>query len=231
VKLLETLKFLFGCTEWEPKMLPMGERESDQPRRMTSFGTPSILLASLLALLFSGTTSSDVRTKSAELSPIPAVSGTSATPILEVINRHFTVGLEIPSIYLKVFSDRTAEGHTLAYSGQERDVVKKKTLAPDEFERLTAVLDAPELLMVKSRYESTRMIIDSWMEWDINIQRPGHAQKIEVVNFSPSWFGMAQPYPDALLQLGCSVWKMRDHVYGAEPGHDDPKCKKALEPH
>lgn len=212
-------------------MLLMGQRKSDQPRRITSFGTPSILLASLVALLFSGTISSDVRPKSAELSPISAVSETHAPPVLEVINRHFTVGEKIPSIYLRVSSDGTAEGHTLAYSGRERDVVKKKTLAPDEFERLTAVLDAPELLNVKSRYESTRLIIDSWMEWDISIQRPGHAQKIEVVNFSPSWFGLAQPYPDALLQLGCSVWKIRDQVCGTEPGHNDPKCKKALEPH
>jgi hypothetical protein len=198
---------------------------------MTSFRAPNILLASLLVLLVSGTTPSDVREKGAEESPISAVSGSPATPILVVINRHFTVGRKIPSIYLKVLSDRAAECHTLAYSGREREVAKKKTLAPDEFERLTAVLDAPELLNVESRYESTRMVVDSWMEWDISIQRAGHAQRIEVVNFSPSWFGMAQPYPDAMLRLGCSVWKLRDNIYGAEPGHDDPKCEKALEPH
>jgi hypothetical protein len=197
---------------------------------MTSFGTPSILLASLRALLFSGTTPLDVRIKGPDESPTSAVPGTHATPVLEVINKHCRVGEKIPSIYLKVFSDRIAECHTLAYSGREREVAKKKTLPAGEFERLMAVLDAPELLNVKSRYESTRMIIDSWMEWDVSIQRPGHAQKIEVVNFSPSWFGMAQPYPDALLHLGCSVWKIRDQIYGTEPGHSDPKCKKALEP-
>lgn len=199
--------------------------------RMTSIGLSNILLASLLALLVSGTTPQDVRSQSALESTGSVMYGSPATPVLVVINWHFTVGKKIPSVYLKVFSDRTAECHTLAYSGVEPKVTKTKMLAPDEFEKLMAVLDGPELLNVNSRYESKRMVIDSWMEWDISIQRPSHAQKVEVVNFSPSWFGNAQPYPGALLQLGCSVWKIRDEVFGDEPGHRDAKCKKALEPH
>jgi len=46
--------------------------------------------------------------------------------VLEVINRHFTVGKKVPSIYLRVFSDGTAECHTEGYSN-ESDVVKEKT--------------------------------------------------------------------------------------------------------
>jgi hypothetical protein len=198
---------------------------------MTSRVMSNILLGGLLTLLVPGTTLHEIRSQRVFKLQKLVVPGSPATPVLEVINRHFTVGKRIPSVYLKVFSDRTAECHTLAYSGMEPEFARKTTLAPDEFERLTAVLDSPKLPIIKSRYQSTRMVIDSWMEWDVSIQRPGHVQKIEIVNFSTTWFGMAQPYPDALLQLGCSVWKIRDEVYGDEPAYHDRKCKEALEAH
>jgi hypothetical protein len=67
------------------------------------------------------------------------------------------------------------------------------------------------------------------MQWDIKIQYADNAQKIEVVNFSPSRLGLAQRYPDSLLQLGRAVWKIRDAVFGEEePGHRDAKCEKPL---
>jgi hypothetical protein len=48
--------------------------------------------------------------------------------ILEVMNYHFTVGKKIPSVYLRVFSDGTAECHTEKYMGLETDVVKTRIL-------------------------------------------------------------------------------------------------------
>lgn len=196
--------------------------------RTTPFGMPNGLLAGLLALLVSVTTAHNASSQSAIKSHNSGVADNSATLLLEVINTHFTVGEKIPSVYLRVFSDRTAECHTLAYSGHELKVAKRKTLKPEEFERLIDLLNDPGLLNVKSRYESPRIIVDSWMEWDIKIQHAGNAQKIEVINFSPSWLGLAQPYPDPLLQLGCAVWKIRDDVFGDEPGRRDAKCEKAL---
>ena len=104
-------------------------------------------------------------------------------------------------------------------------ITKKKTLVPEEFNRLTELLNDPGLLIVKSKYESTGFYVDSWMEWDINIQHADKVQKIEVVNFFRSGLGFAQPYSDSLLQLGCAVWKIRDNVFGDEPGHRDAKCE------
>lgn len=203
-------------------------RVRSQMNRTTRFRIPNMLRATLIALLVAVTTAHNSGTQTAIKSHNSERSDNSPTPVLDVINRHFTIGEKIPSVYLRVLSDRTAECHTLAFSGHEPNVVKKKTLAPEEFKRLTELLNDPGLLSVKSRYESNGTIVDSWMEWDIKIQHADSSQKLEVVNFSPSWLGLAQPYPDPLLRLGCAVWKIRDDVFGDEPGHRDAKCEKAL---
>ena len=123
--------------------------------------------------------------------------------ILEVIDKHFTMGRQIPSVYLRVFSDGTAECHALR-DGHEPHVVKRKTLTPDELSKLKAVLENPELLNVQKRYELLNLVIDSWTEWNIAIPRDVDTQRIQVLNFSPGSQGeKKKPYPDALVKLGC----------------------------
>jgi hypothetical protein len=72
------------------------------------------------------------------------------------------------------------------------------------------------------------------MEWDIKVPNGWHKQKIKVLNFSPaSARKKNQPYPPALLKLGCLIWKLRndvfgDEAYGAEPFYRIDDCKRAL---
>jgi len=159
----------------------------------------------------------------------------SETPprvILEVINRHFTMGRKIPSVYLRVFSDGTAECRTVRYTGDEAEIVKKEKLSQEELERLESLIDNPGLLNVKKRYELMHAVVDSWMEWNIKVPHKGGAQKIQVLNFSPEAAREKnQPYPDALVKLGCSIWKLRLKVYGDEPDYLNDDCKEALEIH
>jgi hypothetical protein len=141
-------------------------------------------------------------------------TGPSPRVILEVINRHFTVGEKIRSVYVRVFSDGSAECHTEKYS-DEPDNVKRKVLAPDDFERLKALLKQPELLSVKPRYGLVAPVIDSWMEWTIKIPHGQNVQTIEVANFNPTAAKESKkPYPDVLVKLGCSIWMIRSGVYG-----------------
>ena len=134
--------------------------------------------------------------------------------ILEVMNRHFTMGKKIPSLYVRVFSDGTAECHTEKYN-KEKDVAKMKVLSVDEFERLKAAMNEPDLLNVKEKYGLMHFVVDSWMEWDIAVQHASGVQRIKVASFSPaSAREKLQPYPDALVKLGCSILEIRDDVYG-----------------
>ncbi len=161
-----------------------------------------------------------------------AKSETSPRVILEVINKHFTMGRKIPSVYLRVFSDGTAECHTVRYTGDEAETIKKEKLSQEELGKLEALMDTPGLLNIKKRYELMYTVVDSWMEWNIKVPHKGGAQKIQVLNFSPgSAREKKQPYPDALVKLGCSIWKLRHEVYGDEPYYLNDDCKEALELH
>lgn len=143
-------------------------------------------------------------------------TGPSSRVNLEVINRHFTIGKKIRSVYLRVFSDGTAECHTEKY-WDEPDNVKRKVLAPEDFERLTALLEQPELLGVKPRYELMAPVIDSWMEWTIKVTHGQNVQTIKVANFNPTAAkGRKDPYPEVLVKLGCSIWKIRSDVHADE---------------
>ncbi len=157
----------------------------------------------------------------------------STTVVLEVINRHFTVGKKIPSVYLRVLSDGTAECHTLRY-WKEPDVVKSRKLPPRNFEDLKMLLANPEFPNLKSRYERMYPVVDSWMEWNIRIQHSGQKQKFEVSGFSPaSARAKGQPYPEILTKLGCSIWKIRQEVYGDDDevskSGDALECQTALQ--
>jgi hypothetical protein len=133
--------------------------------------------------------------------------------ILEVMNKHFTRGTTIPSLYLRVFSDGTAECHTEKFSGEEKDVTKRKVLGTKEFEKLKAVINEPNFRDIKKRYELNHPVVDSWMEWTITVQHPNGVQRIQVLNFSPvSEVYKNQAYPDALVKLGCSILKIREEV-------------------
>jgi|HubBroStandDraft_1064217.scaffolds.fasta_scaffold00024_79 hypothetical protein len=144
--------------------------------------------------------------------------------ILEVMNYHFTMGHKIPSVFLRVLSDGSVECRSLRTTGPEASVVKKKVLAPEEVKEVKAVIEQPELRDVKSRYELTHPIIDSWMEWDIRIPRTAGTQDIAIAAFASTPLGDG-PYPIAVARLGCLTSKLRDEVYGDEPDYRRRECK------
>src|SRR2546423_5758860 len=53
--------------------------------------------------------------------------------VLQVVNRHFTVGKQIPSDYLKVFSDGSVECHAVKSDEHDKDDIRKAQLSKDEF--------------------------------------------------------------------------------------------------
>jgi hypothetical protein len=154
----------------------------------------------------------------------------SAQIMIEVTNRHFTVGEKLPSVYLRVFFDRTADCQLRNHYGKGTDVVQKKVLMSSEFEAMKALVDQPELRKIDKRYGLTHPVFDSWMEWDIKVQHSEGEQEITVANFSPeSTRGPSQPYPDALVMLGCSISKLRNDVCSDEPDWRSRNCGKVLQ--
>ena len=93
-------------------------------KRKTLCGMQNGLLVGLLALLVSVTTAHNANAQSAIKSQNSGGSDNSETVVLDVINTHFTMGQKIPSVYLRVFADHTAECHTLAYSPVPAEATK-----------------------------------------------------------------------------------------------------------
>jgi hypothetical protein len=158
------------------------------------------------------------RTESAK----PPASDTAPKVILEVINKHFTVGMKIPSIYLRLFSDGAAECHTLRFTGQEQDTVRNERLEPKEFAAIRSVLNQPELRSVTGRYEHPRIVVDSWMEWEL--RAPDSQLRRDVtISFGPASQDL-RPYPRALGDLGCHILKIREYVYSDRTDYYRPAC-------
>jgi hypothetical protein len=161
-------------------------------------------------------------------STIEPSGASSAQILLDVMNTHFTVGRKIPSMYLRIFSDHTVECESLAHTREKSGIVTKRVLTPEEFEAVRNAVDQPELLKVQRRYDLTHPVFDSWMEWDIKVRRAGGGQEINLAGFDPGYAEeSAQPYPDALVRLGCSISKLRDKVCGDEPAWRRADCETA----
>lgn len=166
------------------------------------------------------------------LGTVSLQAGQSNKLLLVVVNRHFTVGKRIPSLYLRVYSNGRTECHT-EKSWDEPDIEKHKILSASELQRLQHVLDDPGLPEVEKRYGLMHWVIDSWMEWEISVPLASGTKKIEVLNFAPEAAReKGTPYPPALLKLGCEIGKLRSEVYdGAIMGDSSylsDDCKAAL---
>ena len=151
--------------------------------------------------------------------------------LLEVIATHTTPAHEDRFVYLRVFSDGTAECQSSKPGdpeNKERGTIKK-TLTKEEFSRIKSLVEEPELADVGARYETRYAIVDSWTEWRINIRRKRQVQNIEIMEFSPGLAKtMKHPYPQALVKLGCTLEKMRAYVSG-EASLLDSECRNVLD--
>jgi len=132
-------------------------------------------------------------------------------------------------VYLRVFSDRTAEFQPRHGNSEKQELPAiKKTLTRDEFIPIKSAVSEPKLATVGPKYETRYAIVDTSTEWTIKIQRPGQAQTIQVLEFSPGLARtMKHPYPDALVNLGCNIEKLRAGLSG-ESNFPDSECKRAL---
>jgi hypothetical protein len=167
-------------------------------------------------------------TSESDWPPLDAYASKSPV-MIEVINAHVTVGRHYHSVFLRVYSDRTAECHYRRWGIEgEKEKVRIKKLAPAEFENLRDVLGAPELLRVNQRYGLLGWVVDSWMTWEIDIPRPDAVQRIAVDNFGRgAGQGLEKAYPTALVRLGCTIQKLRREVYGVDSGMDTSDVMRA----
>ena len=172
-------------------------------------------LSGLLTLPFWGPSSRSIAVT-------PPRQTSQSTVILEVMNYHFTVGKKIPSLFLRVFSDGAIEAQPVWYGDEKAGEIEKKALTPDQFASLKTALDDSQLRGVGGRYELQRMVIDSWMEWEIKIPRAPDQQSI-TLSFAPT-SSVKRPYPGTLRNLACVICKLHSDLIGDDVGYYEAAC-------
>ena len=152
----------------------------------------------------------------------------SADSLVEVVAIHTTPEGEHRYLYLRVFSNGTAEWQSRNPKNKEQ-AATRAGLTKEQFKRIKSVVDDPKLANVEPSYETKYAVVDSWTEWKIKVQRPGQSQVIQVLEFSPGLAKvMKHPYPGALVKLGCALMSTRAEVSG-EALSLHGECKKVLQ--
>jgi hypothetical protein len=206
--------------------------------------------ASLLILLAAGTFDNKAwpQTTPAPQSPKPA---TEAKPILEVIQWSAVYGYDVGMpqpwyardhrrfIYLRVFSDRTAEAQ------DEWDQTTKKTvLTQPEFDKLQYFVDRPDVLSLgldakyfllnSLKFPASVKLRDSYQTWDAVLQHSKVQQKIQMADLD-QYLADSGRYPqdaqktvpNTVIKLGCTVEDLRASITGEKSGREK-QCQEAL---
>ncbi|MEQ1352862.1 MAG: hypothetical protein ABLT11_02525 [Candidatus Acidiferrum sp.] len=151
--------------------------------------------------------------------------------ILEIIQTNSTFDSDDTYLYLRVFSDSTAEYERRHSKDDVNGRSLKKTITPDQFSRIKSAVDARKVRTLKSRYETRFAMVDTSTTWKINICGREECRTVEIMNFSPGLAKtMKQGYPEALVRLGCVARKVRSDLSG-EPISGDSECLRVLQGH
>ena len=140
--------------------------------------------------------------------------------LLRVINLHFSVGKRIPSNYLIVYSDGSVECHSIKLDEHDKDDVKRVQLNRDDFAKLTTALSDTRLGELRHEYKLQRIVVGSWMEWDITMA-PSHRRTVKL-SFAGGSGSTA--LPEALGKLGCLILDLRRSAYGDDTSYYNPGC-------
>jgi hypothetical protein len=164
-------------------------------------------------------------------SPVPQTASTAGV-ILEVTATDFQIGPEQDYLYLRVFSDHSAEAQTLKRKTMLDKAVlvdSKTKLTQDEFTKIQHLIDEPEILKLDALYrQRIGDVLDVFTSWRIKIQHPEHLQELVVIAFAPQGARRRhRPYPQPLVKLGCTIEKVRSETIGEKADLDD-ECKKIL---
>ena len=143
------------------------------------------------------------------------------TQVLEVVVTTHDVSRTETLIYLRVFSDGSAEAHPTR-KVDFRDLVPKHTQIPSpEMVELREFLSPLRMQNWATTYERFWGNKDFGDEWKITVGQGTEKKKVTLVNFRPFLAReKKKPYPTDIEKLGCTIWELRAEVLG-EPLEKD----------
>jgi len=135
--------------------------------------------------------------------------------LLEVIQTTYDVTRKETLIYLRVYTDGTAEAHPMRDVDFRTLALKKIQIAPSEFANLRDFLRSPKVQNLDPEYRRFWGNKDFGQTWQVTIAQGDGEKSILLVNFQPFLARTRKkPYPVEVEKLGCIVWELRAKVIG-----------------
>jgi hypothetical protein len=134
---------------------------------------------------------------------------------IEVIRTTCDISRTETLIYLPVFSDGVAQGHSTAKLDFRELALKQSQVPPNNLAKLEDTLKPSNPKNLESKYERC------WGNKDFGIESvitlgPGNARKtVTLTNFR--WFlarQKTQPYPVEMEKIACAIWGLGTEVLG-----------------
>ena len=138
--------------------------------------------------------------------PNVANSQDAGASVLEIILTTYDVSRTETLVYLRVFSDGSAEAHPMRNVDFRNMALKKTQLSKTDVAVLSEFLRSAGVQRLEPRYERSWGNIDFGQTWNITIGDGPNEKSILLFNFQPFLArSKKKPYPQELEKLGCII--------------------------
>jgi hypothetical protein len=135
--------------------------------------------------------------------------------VLEVILKTYDVTRMETLVYLRVFSDGSAEAHPMREVDFRTLALKQAQISPNDLAKLREILNPSNTQRLEPKYEQSWGNKDFGSEWRVTIGQGESKKTVILENFQPFLArSKKKPYPEEIEKLGCIVWKLRTEVTG-----------------
>src|SRR5713226_4024850 len=135
--------------------------------------------------------------------------------LLEVILTTYDINRTETLVYLRVFSNGSAEAHPMREVDFRTLALKKAQISPNDLVKLREVLSASKTKSLEPKYERYWGNKDFGDEWQVTIGQGDSKKTIILGNFQPFLARIKKkPYPAEVEKFGCIIWELRTKVTG-----------------
>ena len=138
----------------------------------------------------------------------------SKTLLLDVIETTSDIHRTETLVYLRVYSDGSAEAHPTHEVDFRTLALKHAQIPATEMARLRGLFSSSEFSTLHDEYDRNWGAVDFATKLSIAVNQEQNRKTITLVNFQPFLArNRKQPYPAEIEKLGCIIWELRAGVF------------------
>lgn len=155
-----------------------------------------------------------------------AASPVSSGVIVEVIATDYQFHTSIKYVYLRVSADGTVEYHDPWHIDLFKPDLIRKSILPDQVDRLKAVLSKPENRSLSGEYQGNPGV-DTSLRWDISFPTMSERHDFTLWNFTygPRGGPQGRTITEPARRMGCILEEISNHAKGSD--RHSVQCVKA----